>query len=729
MSVGEEGRPRLHSLPASAARGAGYRGPGEAKDEAIGDIKVMEIEEAEDMELGDVKDKELGDSKVKEDIKDVEGIKNIKDVEEMNKVIKVEDIESNQEVNNVEDVHEVEEGEGYKVIEKNLEEAPAENSESLQANEKQAPVNDVCVKNRQDINNEVEDLKEGVNNEVKTDKEYIHIESNSKQEAKHEKILENGSTASQRSDVEGGRVGGRCQGMAATSHRREFLEAVRVNNEVEHTTKDVAEEEEEEVGSLALGSPAEASVVGENEDRVEEGGEAEEGRGVGNGEVEEWVERGEGEEEAERVEGGASSVGSSLVGQSVTSWLATTSGSLEEGRATTPTTRVSFSPEVEEVETYSKEEYDRTNPLVDPAAASAEWELEKKVEELEQVEVELERGEEGLGLAIMGMGAGADPGQERLGIFVKAVTEGGVAARDGRVRVADQLLRVNGASLVGVSQAHAAGLLRAAAGRVRFLLGRERGEENETTVSPDSSAVEGEEEESMLVTTTEGETEAEEGQEEQERKVMTKPHPVGSKGEAPRTEGEDITKICEHFGRSRSQGPATHPGRDSEVAEHSHTQAAEDQVEEQEEEAEAVCEEERTGGELERSLMERYLGVVLELAEARRELAAARVKLRRREEGAMEVAELRSRLRRLYLRLGEEGEAAEELDSAVSAHTVLDTSAGRHRAALGRSRRHEASSVYWPEHHSTPNPSPAARAGLHPGLQESFLARAGERGK
>ncbi|KAJ8680884.1 hypothetical protein QAD02_016671 [Eretmocerus hayati] len=67
--------------------------------------------------------------------------------------------------------------------------------------------------------------------------------------------------------------------------------------------------------------------------------------------------------------------------------------------------------------------------------------------------IKLHKSSNGMGLSIV---AAKGAGQEKLGIYIKSVVAGGAADADGRLSAGDQLLKVDGQSLVGITQEKAA---------------------------------------------------------------------------------------------------------------------------------------------------------------------------------------------------------------------------------------------------------------------------------
>ncbi|CAF2493832.1 unnamed protein product [Rotaria sp. Silwood2] len=143
------------------------------------------------------------------------------------------------------------------------------------------------------------------------------------------------------------------------------------------------------------------------------------------------------------------------------------------------TRRVKFSnAPIRVYPTYAPSEYNRRNDEIDPFSASAEYELEKRIEKMHVFNIEIEKGPDGLGISVLGMGVGADSGLEKLGIFVKSLNPQGVISQDGRIQIGDQIIEVDDNSLVGVTHTYATNVLKATSGLVRFVIGREKDVEN-----------------------------------------------------------------------------------------------------------------------------------------------------------------------------------------------------------------------------------------------------------
>lgn len=165
-----------------------------------------------------------------------------------------------------------------------------------------------------------------------------------------------------------------------------------------------------------------------------------------------------------------------------------------------PPSRLTFSKSPPQVaNTFSSEDYDRNNaiPRNKLFHARLEYELEKQIEKMELVNVDLvmETGlspPPSLGIRVIGVNM-IHGVPDKLNIYVKRVVEDSVAGCDGRIRVNDHIVEVNGISLVGVSQKLAAQTLSNCAicpetGTVHFVLARPPPGNEDSSEADDSKA-------------------------------------------------------------------------------------------------------------------------------------------------------------------------------------------------------------------------------------------------
>uniref|UniRef100_A0A1A7ZDD0 InaD-like n=1 Tax=Nothobranchius furzeri TaxID=105023 RepID=A0A1A7ZDD0_NOTFU len=93
--------------------------------------------------------------------------------------------------------------------------------------------------------------------------------------------------------------------------------------------------------------------------------------------------------------------------------------------------------------------------------------------------VELEKERQGLGLSLAG-----NRDRSRLSIFVVGLHPGGPAARDGRIRVGDELLEINNQMLYGRSHQNASAIIKSSVSRVKLILLRNDDAVNQMAVPP-----------------------------------------------------------------------------------------------------------------------------------------------------------------------------------------------------------------------------------------------------
>ena len=101
-----------------------------------------------------------------------------------------------------------------------------------------------------------------------------------------------------------------------------------------------------------------------------------------------------------------------------------------------------------------------------PSAAGGEQFQPQPIQQQPELQLlMLRKASDSMGLSIV---AARGTGQQQLGIYIKSVVKGGSADLDGRLQAGDQLLSVDGYSLVGITQDRAAEILMRTTHTVRL---------------------------------------------------------------------------------------------------------------------------------------------------------------------------------------------------------------------------------------------------------------------
>uniref|UniRef100_A0A4W3JV72 Multiple PDZ domain protein n=1 Tax=Callorhinchus milii TaxID=7868 RepID=A0A4W3JV72_CALMI len=93
--------------------------------------------------------------------------------------------------------------------------------------------------------------------------------------------------------------------------------------------------------------------------------------------------------------------------------------------------------------------------------------------------IELEKGKSGLGLSLAG-----NKDRSRMSVFVVGIDASGAAGKDGRIKIADELLEINGQLLYGRSHQNASSIIKSAPSKVKIIFIRNNDAVSQMAVSP-----------------------------------------------------------------------------------------------------------------------------------------------------------------------------------------------------------------------------------------------------